>query len=251
MQRMAETERTGHARNEHVERHGRGVRRLGRPALFVGGVTGEVMAACRQQQIVEAEVLDLGDTPGRDPLAAHLVLKGVRLFEEQDRVTGPGHDDGERAAGDAAADDDQIVRAVHDAPRGFGTVRRSLVAPSGLSIKPGGNPDDPFRNHSHRVVLSLRAHGAMVSRAGGDTGLGPEHPPQRESPKIAPAVPRRARTLWGLRAACPFNPCPTAGPAPRRRSGRASPGRRPALRRVRRGAQGWRGRSRSARRRGR
>jgi len=89
--RMAQAKRPWHTRRERAQGQRRGLGRGRLERLVVGDVTGDMMPAGFHQQLVQADPPHLGDAPGRDPLAAHLVLEDQRLFQQQHRLAGAGH----------------------------------------------------------------------------------------------------------------------------------------------------------------
>ena len=107
--RVANGQRSRHVRREDTERHRRRFSRFWRAAFIIGDVAGNVVTASVHQQVVEAEALHFGDTPRRDPFAAHMVLVFSRFFQKQDGLSGPRHGGRHRGSANAAADDNQIV----------------------------------------------------------------------------------------------------------------------------------------------
>ena len=151
MMRMADAQGARYVGGEDVQRDRA---RLGfgrRHVLVIGDVLGDEMSAGAEQKIQQAQAFDLGHAPGGNPLAAHLVLEHLALFEHEDGAAGARHGDGQGRAANAAADHDQIV-VIHVSPHrvapvhpAAGTmckaVRPSSVTvsdavPSGLAVKP-------------------------------------------------------------------------------------------------------------------
>ena len=109
MKRMAEAERAGHIGGEDAEGKRSGFAHRGREAFVIGDMVGDVVAAGRHQEVVEAEAPGFGDAPGGDPFAAHAVFVVLGFLEKQNLASVAGHDNGEGAAANPAANDDQIV----------------------------------------------------------------------------------------------------------------------------------------------
>ena len=107
--RVSKAEGTGHIGGEDVERQRRSVRVGGIAGLVIGDVARQKVAAGPEQQIEQPKAAHFGHPPGRDPLAAHVILEHLALFQQQHRAAGARRRDGQRRSADAAADDDQVI----------------------------------------------------------------------------------------------------------------------------------------------
>jgi hypothetical protein len=84
--------------------------RFGVDAIAELDVIREVVVVRGEERIEEAGLAGIEDAPGGNPLAADNILELGGLFEEENGVAGTGEDGREAGTGDAAADDDGVVR---------------------------------------------------------------------------------------------------------------------------------------------
>ena len=114
--RVAQAQRTRHPGDEDREVETEGMRLLARQVLVVGDDPfGKDAAGCGEG-VEQAKALQLGDAPGRHELAAHPVDRHRVAFEDGNGDTAARQHRGQRAAGDASTDDDDVVGPGHDAP---------------------------------------------------------------------------------------------------------------------------------------
>ena len=92
------------------------MRPLARQVLVVGDDPFGKDAAGRGEGVEQAKTLQLGDAPGRHELAAHPVDRHRVAFQDGNGDTAARQHRGQRAAGDASTDNDDVVRLGHDAP---------------------------------------------------------------------------------------------------------------------------------------
>ena len=96
--------------------------------VAVADVAPEMMAARREQGLVQAEALRFRDAPRREPFAAHVIDMHQRLLEDRHRDAGASEHRRQRAAADSSADDHDLgVRVFFHAAQ-FTTVSKCAVS---------------------------------------------------------------------------------------------------------------------------
>ena len=109
VQRVAQAQRSRHVGGKDAQRQDLARRHRRILRFVIGDVPRQMVAAGPEQQVIEADPAGLDHAPRGDPLAAHPVNIGLRLFEQQHRTALAGHDGGQGRTANASAHNRQVV----------------------------------------------------------------------------------------------------------------------------------------------